>query len=149
MVHLVHTGQHLLSAVCDEITGADTVSWELHASNGSATGNEVMIDLALPQLIPEQIQVPFSCLQWLSISPNQSGDRCIRRACFSLHIGGKQTVVRSWRAWIWQVATDAAISGISVSTMTAVHSLARHALLAKDHCLILYVLLPLQEIEQR
>jgi hypothetical protein len=53
-------GQHLLSAVCDEVTGADTVSWELHAAaiNGQDAGDDVAVDLAIPSVSPEQMQVP-------------------------------------------------------------------------------------------
>jgi hypothetical protein len=56
------TGQHLLSAVVDEVTGAETVSWELHAigRNGS---DDVLVDLAIPSLTPQQIQVRIiSCM---------------------------------------------------------------------------------------
>ena len=53
-----HTGQHLVSAVCDEVLGADTVSWELHARAASQGGsNDVMVDLATPSVNPEQMQV--------------------------------------------------------------------------------------------
>ena len=48
-------GQHLLSAVCDEVTGADTVSWELHAPKG--LDDDVAIDLAIPSVSSEQLQV--------------------------------------------------------------------------------------------
>ncbi|CAL5220041.1 g1988 [Coccomyxa viridis] len=52
-----HTGQHLLSAVCDEVAGADTVSWELHPlAIGSDCSDSVCIDLAVPQLSSQQLQ---------------------------------------------------------------------------------------------
>ncbi|BDA42267.1 Alanyl-tRNA editing protein Aarsd1 [Coccomyxa sp. Obi] len=52
-----HTGQHLVSAVCDEVLGADTVSWELHARGGElGSSDNVMVDLATPSLSPEQMQ---------------------------------------------------------------------------------------------
>lgn len=57
-----HTGQHLVSAVCDEILGADTVSWELHARAGKLGGSDnVMVDLATPILTQEQMQVTTCC----------------------------------------------------------------------------------------
>ena len=57
-----HTGQHLVSAVCDEVLGADTVSWELHARASEPGSNDnVMVDLATPSLSPEQMQVTTCC----------------------------------------------------------------------------------------
>ena len=51
-------GQHLLSAVCDEVAGADTVSWELHPRPASDEGTDsVCVDLAVPHLSSEQLQV--------------------------------------------------------------------------------------------
>lgn len=55
-------GQHLLSAVCDEVAGADTVSWELHPlAIGSDCSDSVCIDLAVPQLSSQQLQVCYGC----------------------------------------------------------------------------------------
>ncbi len=57
-----HTGQHLVSAVCDEVLGADTVSWELHArASEPGSSDNVMVDLATPSLSPEQMQVTTCC----------------------------------------------------------------------------------------
>lgn len=51
-------GQHLLSAVCDEVAGADTVSWELHPRPAGDEGSDsVCVDLAVPHLSSEQLQV--------------------------------------------------------------------------------------------
>ncbi|KAL3152409.1 Alanyl-tRNA editing protein Aarsd1 [Trebouxia sp. C0010 RCD-2024] len=51
-----HTGQHLLSAVVEQVAGADTVSWELHPQQpNSATSDTVTIDLSVPSLTPEQM----------------------------------------------------------------------------------------------
>ena len=65
-------GQHLLSAVCDEVTGADTVSWELHASEGPGAGEDVAIDLAVPSVSSEQLQV---LAPWLSNPAKASSGR--------------------------------------------------------------------------
>ena len=49
-------GQHLLSAVVEQVAGADTVSWELHPrQRNSATADTVTIDLSVPSLTPEQM----------------------------------------------------------------------------------------------
>lgn len=49
-------GQHLLSAVVEQLIGADTVSWELHPrQTDSATADTVTIDLTVPDVTPEQI----------------------------------------------------------------------------------------------
>lgn len=49
-------GQHLLSAVVEQVAGADTVSWELHPQQpNSATSDTVTIDLSVPSLTPEQM----------------------------------------------------------------------------------------------
>ena len=51
-------GQHLLSAACDEVAGADTVSWELHPRPAGDEGSDsVCVDLAIPHLSSEQLQV--------------------------------------------------------------------------------------------
>lgn len=51
-----HTGQHLLSAVVERLTGADTVSWELHPRQlDTATADTVTIDLSVPTLTPRQL----------------------------------------------------------------------------------------------
>lgn len=51
-----HTGQHLLSAVVERLTGADTVSWELHPQQlDTATADTVTIDLSVPTLTPRQL----------------------------------------------------------------------------------------------
>jgi len=50
------TGQHLLSAVVEGLTGADTVSWELHPQQlDSATADTLTIDLSVPTLTPRQL----------------------------------------------------------------------------------------------
>ncbi|CAK0770566.1 hypothetical protein CVIRNUC_003780 [Coccomyxa viridis] len=52
-----HTGQHLLSAACDEVAGADTVSWELHPRPAGDEGSDsVCVDLAVPHLSSEQLR---------------------------------------------------------------------------------------------
>ena len=49
-------GQHLLSAVVEQIAGADTLSWELHPQqHDSANADTVTIDLSVPSLTPKQI----------------------------------------------------------------------------------------------
>lgn len=49
-------GQHLLSAVVEQVAGADTLSWELHPQQpNSATADTVTIDLSVPSLTPEQM----------------------------------------------------------------------------------------------
>lgn len=51
-------GQHLLSAACDEVAGADTVSWELHPRPAGDEGSDsVCVDLAVPHLSSEQLRV--------------------------------------------------------------------------------------------
>lgn len=51
-----HTGQHLLSAVVEQVAGADTLSWELHPQqHDSANADTVTIDLSVPSLTPKQI----------------------------------------------------------------------------------------------
>ena len=51
-------GQHLLSAACDEVAGADTVSWELHPRPPGDEGSDsVCVDLAIAHLSSEQLQV--------------------------------------------------------------------------------------------
>ncbi|KAK9817056.1 hypothetical protein WJX72_008928 [[Myrmecia] bisecta] len=52
-----HTGQHLVSAVADDVCGADTVSWELHErpQEGQAADESVSVDLSIASLSPEQI----------------------------------------------------------------------------------------------
>ena len=56
-------GQHLLSAVCDEVAGADTVSWELHPRPAGDEGSDsVCVDLAVPHLSSEQLQVCTAAL---------------------------------------------------------------------------------------
>ena len=49
-------GQHLLSAVVEQVAGADTLSWELHPQQlDTATADTVTIDLSVPSLTPEQM----------------------------------------------------------------------------------------------
>ena len=49
-------GQHLLSAVVEQIAGADTLSWELHPQQqDSANADTVTIDLSVPSLTPKQM----------------------------------------------------------------------------------------------
>ena len=68
-----HTGQHLVSAVCDEVLGADTVSWELHARADSPGGsNDVMVDLATPSVNPDQMQVSLGTESQLRTLPKRS-----------------------------------------------------------------------------
>ena len=56
-------GQHLLSAVCDEVAGTDTVSWELHPRPAGDEGSDsVCVDLAIPHLSSEQMQVNYAML---------------------------------------------------------------------------------------
>ncbi|KAL0026038.1 hypothetical protein WJX79_004093 [Trebouxia sp. C0005] len=51
-----HTGQHLLSAVVERLTGADTVSWELHPQQvDTSTADTVTIDLSVPTLTTTQL----------------------------------------------------------------------------------------------
>lgn len=51
------TGQHLLSAVVEQLIGADTVSWELHPQQtDAATADTVTVDLTVPDVTPEQIR---------------------------------------------------------------------------------------------
>lgn len=58
VVALGLAGQHLLSAVCDEVAGADTISWELHPrSTDNESSDSVCIDLAVPALSSEQLRV--------------------------------------------------------------------------------------------
>jgi len=46
----------LLSAVIERLTGADTVSWELHPQQlDTATADTVTIDLSVPTLTPRQL----------------------------------------------------------------------------------------------
>ena len=53
--------QHLVSAVADEVAGADTVSWEMHACSASGSGDEsIAVDLATTSLTPAQIEVFLS-----------------------------------------------------------------------------------------
>ena len=53
------TGQHLLSAVVDEVVGADTLSWEMHPFREDAepASNTACIDLPTPLLNTQQLQV--------------------------------------------------------------------------------------------
>lgn len=49
-------GQHLLSAVVEQVAGAETVSWELHPQQlDTATPGTVTIDLSVPSLTPQQM----------------------------------------------------------------------------------------------
>ncbi|KAK9786804.1 hypothetical protein WJX73_008834 [Symbiochloris irregularis] len=54
----MHTAQHLLSAVVDEVMGADTTSWEMHPFKDSADvfANTASIDLPVPKLSQGQQQ---------------------------------------------------------------------------------------------
>lgn len=52
----MHAGQHLLSAVVEQVAGADTLSWELHPQQpDTATADTVTIDLSVPSLTPKQM----------------------------------------------------------------------------------------------
>ena len=52
----INAGQHLLSAVVEQVAGADTLSWELHPQQpNSATADTVTIDLSVPSLTPKQM----------------------------------------------------------------------------------------------
>ena len=52
----MNAGQHLLSAVVEQVAGADTLSWELHPRQpDSATADTVTIDLSVPSLTPKQM----------------------------------------------------------------------------------------------
>lgn len=53
---LLRAGQHLLSAVVEQLTGAETLSWELHPQqHNSAGADTVTIDLSVPVLTPQQL----------------------------------------------------------------------------------------------
>ena len=52
----MNAGQHLLSAVVEQVAGADTLSWELHPQQPhSSTADTVNIDLSIPSLTPKQM----------------------------------------------------------------------------------------------
>lgn len=52
----MNAGQHLLSAVVEQVAGADTLSWELHPQQPhSPTADTVTIDLSVPSLTPRQM----------------------------------------------------------------------------------------------
>lgn len=52
----MNAGQHLLSAVVEQVAGADTLSWELHPQQpDTATADTVTIDLSVPSLTPKQM----------------------------------------------------------------------------------------------
>ena len=52
----MNAGQHLLSAVVEQVAGADTLSWELHPQQpDSVTADTVTIDLSVPSLTPKQM----------------------------------------------------------------------------------------------
>lgn len=52
-----HTGQHLLSAVVQQVLGAKTTSWELHPLQiGPACNYRVSIDLSVATLTPDQLR---------------------------------------------------------------------------------------------
>ena len=70
-------GQHLLSAACDEVAGADTVSWELHpTATETESSDSVCIDLAVPHLSSEQLQVCYGCTAGILI-PKGITDSCM------------------------------------------------------------------------
>ena len=56
------TGQHLLSAVVDEIVGADTISWEMHPlrDDQEPSASTASIELPSPALSHQQLQVAAS-----------------------------------------------------------------------------------------
>ena len=52
----MNAGQHLLSAVVEQLAGIDTLSWELHPQQSdTATADTVTIDLSVPSLTPKQM----------------------------------------------------------------------------------------------
>lgn len=52
----MYAGQHLLSAVVEQVAGADTLSWELHPQQpDTATADTVTIDLSVRSLTPKQM----------------------------------------------------------------------------------------------
>ena len=52
----MNAGQHLLSAVVEQVAEADTLSWELHPQQpDSATADTVTVDLSVPSLTPKQM----------------------------------------------------------------------------------------------
>lgn len=73
----MQTGQHLLSAVVDEVAGADTTRWEMHPFREDASSYSACIDLSISSLKPQQMQVHL---------PHGSGklaraDLCALRSC--------------------------------------------------------------------
>ena len=49
-------GQHLLSAIVEQVARAETTSWELHPQqHDSANADTVTIDLSVPSLTPQQL----------------------------------------------------------------------------------------------
>ena len=57
--------QHLLSAVADVVTGADTAGWELRPSSSDGAADAVLVELETDALSPEQV-CAIESLQWNS-----------------------------------------------------------------------------------
>lgn len=78
-------GQHLLSAVCDEVAGADTISWELHPRpTSSDSSDSVCIDLAVPHLSSEQLQVS-AYVQWMRVNASLKSFQSLVAQCACMH----------------------------------------------------------------
>ncbi len=50
-----HAAQHLLSAIADVVTGADTAGWELRPSSTDGAVDAVLVELETDALSPEQV----------------------------------------------------------------------------------------------
>lgn len=69
----MHAGQHLLSAVVEQVAGVDTLSWELHPQQpDTTTGDNVTINLLVPSLTPSKLQLRSSVMPTLELRALQS-----------------------------------------------------------------------------